>query len=175
MHTLHFTVGFNSGRIRNYRRACNAVPLYVCRTHKNVTLYRIFINVYTKKITNKWHKQKKRTQHKRSARERLTCHAATHCFYSRAVTWLTLSLITEFCRRHVRPHVLVFHSWPPMRAGEQVSAGYRSPSVTTGHVIRCMRSGRVRIFNGNQWETLLLVTQERIGVGSSYLVARLIT
>jgi len=28
---------------------CNAVPLYVCRTHKNVTLYRIFINVYTKK------------------------------------------------------------------------------------------------------------------------------
>ena len=23
-----------------------------------------------------------------------------------------------------------------------------------GHVIRRMRSGRVRIFNGNQWETL---------------------
>ena len=34
----------------------------------------------------------------------------------------------------------------------------------TGHVIRRMRSGRVRIFNGNQWET-----QERIGVGVSNL------
>ena len=43
--------------------------------------------------------------------------------------------------------------------------------LLTGHVIRRMRSGRVRIFNGNQWETLLLVTQERIGVGSSYLAA----
>jgi len=42
--------------------------------------------------------------------------------------------------------------------------------LLTGHVIRYMRSGRVRIFNGNQWETLLLITQERIGVGSSYLV-----
>ena len=30
--------------------------------------------------------------------------------------------------------------------------------------------GRVRIFNGNQWETLSLVTQERIGVGASNLV-----
>ena len=47
--------------------------------------------------------------------------------------------------------------------------------LLTCHVIRRMRSGRVRIFNGNQWETLLLVTQERIGVGSSYLVARLVT
>jgi len=46
--------------------------------------------------------------------------------------------------------------------------------VLTGHVIRRMRSGRVRIFNGNQWETLQLVSQERIGVGSSYLVARLV-
>jgi len=26
--------------------------------------------------------------------------------------------------------------------------------LLTGHVIRRMRSGRVRIFNGNQWETL---------------------
>jgi len=39
-----------------------------------------------------------------------------------------------------------------------------------GHVIRRMRSGLVRIFNGNQWETLSLVTQERIGVGASNLV-----
>ena len=38
-----------------------------------------------------------------------------------------------------------------------------------------MRNGRVRIFNGNQRETLLLITQERIGVGFSYLVARLVT
>ena len=27
-------------------------------------------------------------------------------------------------------------------------------SLLTGHVIRRMLSGRVRIFNGNQWETL---------------------
>jgi len=26
--------------------------------------------------------------------------------------------------------------------------------LLTGHVIRRMRSGRVRMFNGNQWETL---------------------
>jgi len=42
--------------------------------------------------------------------------------------------------------------------------------VLTGDVIRCMRSGRVRIFNGNQRETLSLITQERIGVGASNLV-----
>jgi len=39
-----------------------------------------------------------------------------------------------------------------------------------GHVTRRMRSGLVRIFNGNQWETLSLITQERIGVGASNLV-----
>jgi len=39
-----------------------------------------------------------------------------------------------------------------------------------GHVIRRMRSGSVRIFNGNQWETLSLITQERIGVVASNLV-----
>ena len=33
-----------------------------------------------------------------------------------------------------------------------------------------MRSGRVRIFKGNQRETLSLITQERIGVGASTLV-----
>jgi len=43
-------------------------------------------------------------------------------------------------------------------------------SLLTGHVIRRMRSGRVRIFNGNQWETLSLITQERIGVRVSTLV-----
>ena len=42
--------------------------------------------------------------------------------------------------------------------------------VLTGHVIRRMRSSSVRIFNGNQWETLSLITQERIGVGASTLV-----
>jgi len=42
-------------------------------------------------------------------------------------------------------------------------------------VIQRMHSGRVRIFNGNQWETLYLITQERIGLGSSNLVARLDT
>ena len=42
--------------------------------------------------------------------------------------------------------------------------------LLTGHVIQRMRSGRVRIFNGNQWETLSLITQERIGVGASNLV-----
>ena len=36
--------------------------------------------------------------------------------------------------------------------------------------IRRMRSGRVRIFNGNQWETLSLITQEGIGVGATTLV-----
>ena len=39
-----------------------------------------------------------------------------------------------------------------------------------GHVIRRMHSGCVRIFNGNQWETLSLITQERIRVGASNLV-----
>jgi len=36
--------------------------------------------------------------------------------------------------------------------------------LLTGHVIRRMRNGRVRIFNGNQWETLYLINQERHGV-----------
>ena len=42
--------------------------------------------------------------------------------------------------------------------------------LLTGHVIPRMRSGRVRIFNGNQWGTLSLITQERVGVGASILV-----
>ena len=42
--------------------------------------------------------------------------------------------------------------------------------ILTGHVIQRVRSGRVRILNGNQWETLSLITQERIGVGASTLV-----
>jgi len=42
--------------------------------------------------------------------------------------------------------------------------------LLTGHVIRRMRSVRVRIFNGNQWESLSLITRERIGVGASNLV-----
>ena len=42
--------------------------------------------------------------------------------------------------------------------------------LLTGHVIRRMRSCRVRIFSGNQWERISLITQERIGVGASNLV-----
>ena len=42
--------------------------------------------------------------------------------------------------------------------------------LLTGHVIRRMRSGSVRIFSGNQWKTLSLKTQERTGVGASNLV-----
>ena len=42
--------------------------------------------------------------------------------------------------------------------------------LLTGHVIRRMCSGRVRIFNGNPWETLSRITQERIGVGDSNLM-----
>jgi len=42
--------------------------------------------------------------------------------------------------------------------------------LLTGHVIRRMRSGSIRIFNGKQWETLSLITQERIGVAASNLV-----
>ena len=42
--------------------------------------------------------------------------------------------------------------------------------LLTGHVIWHMRSGSVRIFNGNQWEMLSLITQEGIGVGASVLV-----
>jgi len=38
------------------------------------------------------------------------------------------------------------------------------------HVIRRMRCGLVRIFNGKKWETLSLITEERIGVGASNLV-----
>ena len=42
--------------------------------------------------------------------------------------------------------------------------------LLTGYVIQRMRSGRILIFNGNQGETLSLITQERIGVGASTLV-----
>ena len=33
-----------------------------------------------------------------------------------------------------------------------------------------MRSGRVRIFNGNQREALQLITQERIGIGPKVFI-----
>ena len=45
-----------------------------------------------------------------------------------------------------------------------------SKNVIVFDPLRRMRSGRVRIFNGNQWETLSLITQERIVVGASTLV-----
>jgi len=40
-------------------------------------------------------------------------------------------------------------------------------TLLTSHVIRRMRNGRVRIFNGKQRETLSLITQQRIGKGAS--------
>jgi len=42
--------------------------------------------------------------------------------------------------------------------------------LLTGHVIRRMHNSSVRILNGNQRDTLSLITQERIGVGASTLV-----
>jgi len=39
-------------------------------------------------------------------------------------------------------------------AQESVFWGLRNQNLLTGHVIRRMRIGRVRIFNANQWETL---------------------
>ena len=45
--------------------------------------------------------------------------------------------------------------------------------VLTGHVNRRMRSGRVRIFNGNQGETLQIGTHERTVIESSDMVAGL--
>jgi len=56
-----------------------------------------------------------------------------------------------------------------IRVGDSKNVIVFDPLLTC-HVIRRMRSGRVRIFNGNQWETLSLITQERIGVGPSTLV-----
>ena len=47
--------------------------------------------------------------------------------------------------------------------------------LLTGHVIQRVRSGRVRILRGNQRETLYLMNQERIGMESSNVVARLVT
>jgi len=47
--------------------------------------------------------------------------------------------------------------------------------LLTGHVIRRMHSGHVRSLSGNQCETLRLINQELIGIGSSNLVARLVT
>jgi len=44
-----------------------------------------------------------------------------------------------------------------------------------GHVIRRMRSGCKRIYNGILQEMSELITQERIAVGSSNLVEGLIT
>ena len=37
--------------------------------------------------------------------------------------------------------------------------------LLTSHVIRRMRSGRVRIFSGNQWETLYLTRSSAIAEG----------
>ena len=61
-----------------------------------------------------------------------------------------------------------------IRVGDCKNVNVFDPLVT-GHVIRRMRSGRVRILNGNQRETLYLINQERIGMGSSNLVAGLVT
>ena len=57
-----------------------------------------------------------------------------------------------------------FHFYNPQKAlpcivNRQIGVGDSKNVIVfdpllTGHVIRRMRSGRVRIFNGNQWETL---------------------
>ena len=59
--------------------------------------------------------------------------AVTHCFYSSAVTWSTLSLPLELRTSHIRQHALWFTPGRRMRAGELVSAGHSSPSVTHTH------------------------------------------
>ena len=56
-----------------------------------------------------------------------------------------------------------------IRVGDSKNVIVFTP-LLTGHVIRRMRSRRVCIFNGNQWEKLSLITQERIGVGASNMV-----
>ena len=61
------------------------------------------------------------------------------------------------------------HSQYKIRVGDSKNVIVFHP-LLTGHVIRRMRSGRVRISHANQWETLSLITQERIGVGASNLV-----
>ena len=50
-----------------------------------------------------------------------------------------------------------------IRVGDSKNVTVFDP-LLTGHVIRRMRNGRVRIFNGNQRETLYLINQERHGV-----------
>ena len=61
------------------------------------------------------------------------------------------------------------HSDRQIRVGDSKNVIVFDP-LLTGHVIRRMRSGRVRIINGNQWVTLSLITQERIDVGGSNVV-----
>ena len=56
-----------------------------------------------------------------------------------------------------------------IRVGDSKNVIVLDP-LLTGHVIRRMRSGRVHIFNGNPWETLSRITQERIGIGDSNLM-----
>jgi len=56
-----------------------------------------------------------------------------------------------------------------IRVGDSKKCSVFDP-LLTGHVIRRMRSGRVRIFNGYHVETLSIITQERIDVGASTLV-----
>ena len=62
---------------------------------------------------------------------------------------------------------------PTLKVGDSKNVIVFDP-LHMGHVIQRIRSGRVRIFNGNQRETLYLINQERIGFGSSNLVARLV-
>ena len=69
--------------------------------------------------------------------------------------------------------IIIFIVVPPKLYSEY--SNRFSPPILTGHVIWRTRSGRVRIFNGNQRKTLKLVTHERIVVGSSNLVAGLAT
>ena len=89
-----------------------------------------------------------------------------------------IRLLTQVRALYSQITLITFIVEPPKLPSEQANRGraYKKCNffnpLHTGHVIRRMRSGRVRIFNGNQWETLYLINQERIGMGSSNLVAR---
>ena len=87
---------------------------------------------------------------------------------------------SEYRRRFILTALVTLESTRPLinkcclvsrqiRVGDSKNVIVFDPLIT-GHVIRRMRTGRERIFNGNQLETLSLITEERIGVGTSNLV-----
>ena len=70
----------------------------------------------------------------------------------------------------ISPSLIDFHRRPYNTLALPCERVIVFDPVLTGHVIRRIRSGRVRIFSGNQRATLSLIAQERIGVGASNLV-----